>query len=59
GRWFDRCGPDRGGMRVGLRATRHTAEGASQPLLLHWDLTAAMLHGPEIPGEFNSDSQRC
>ncbi|AEQ94395.1 hypothetical protein XOC_0141 [Xanthomonas oryzae pv. oryzicola BLS256] len=49
GRWFDRFGTDLGGMRVELRGTRHTADGASQPLLLHWDLTAAVLHGPEIP----------
>ena len=44
GRWFDRFGTDLGGMRVTLRGLRggvtHTA---------HWDLTAPMLHGPEIP----------
>ncbi|WP_162301096.1 saccharopine dehydrogenase NADP-binding domain-containing protein [Xanthomonas prunicola] len=49
GRWFDRFGTDLGGMRVELRGARPTADGASQALVLHWDLTAAMLHGPEIP----------
>ncbi len=44
GRCFDRFGTDLGGMRVTLRGQRggvaHT---------VHWDLTAPMLHGPEIP----------
>jgi saccharopine dehydrogenase-like NADP-dependent oxidoreductase len=44
GRCFDRFGTDLGGMRVTLRGLRggvaHT---------VHWDLTAPMLHGPEIP----------
>lgn len=44
GRWFDRFGSDLGGMRVELRGLR---EGRVQAL--HWDLTAPMLHGPEIP----------
>lgn len=49
GRWFDRFGTDLGGMRVELRGTCDGTDGASRPLVLHWDLTAAMLHGPEIP----------
>ncbi|MCC4617986.1 saccharopine dehydrogenase NADP-binding domain-containing protein [Xanthomonas campestris pv. asclepiadis] len=48
-RWFDRLGTDLGGMRVELRGTRHHQSGDRQPLLLQWDLTAPMLHGPEIP----------
>ncbi|MEB2185391.1 saccharopine dehydrogenase NADP-binding domain-containing protein [Xanthomonas campestris pv. campestris] len=44
GRWFDRFGTDLGGMRVTLRGERD-----GQPLTVHWDLTAPMLHGPEIP----------
>ncbi|MBB5865335.1 saccharopine dehydrogenase NADP-binding domain-containing protein [Xanthomonas sp. 3058] len=44
GRWFDRFGTDLGGMRVQLRGVRD-----GQPLVLNWDLTAPMLHGPEIP----------
>lgn len=44
GRWFDRFGSDSGGMRVTLRGQR---DGVAQTL--HWDLTAPMLHGPEIP----------
>ena len=43
-RAFDRFGSDLGGMRVTLRGLR---EGRA--LTLHWDLTAPMLHGPEIP----------
>ena len=43
-RAFDRFGSDLGGMRVTLRGLR---EGRT--LTLHWDLTAPMLHGPEIP----------
>ncbi|WP_033479620.1 saccharopine dehydrogenase family protein [Xanthomonas citri] len=49
GRWFDRFGTDLGGMRVELRGTCDGRDGTSRPLVLHWDLTAAMLHGPEIP----------
>jgi saccharopine dehydrogenase-like NADP-dependent oxidoreductase len=44
GRWFDRFGSDLGGMRASLHGER-----AGRPLTLHWDLTAPMLHGPEIP----------
>ena len=44
GRWFDRFGTDEGGMRVTLRGLRD-----GLPHRVHWDLTAAMLHGPEIP----------
>ncbi len=44
GRWFDRFGTDLGGMRVTLRGQRG---GVAH--VLHWDLTAPMLHGPEIP----------
>ncbi|WP_311238136.1 MULTISPECIES: saccharopine dehydrogenase NADP-binding domain-containing protein [unclassified Xanthomonas] len=44
GRWFDRFGTDLGGMRVELAGERD-----GQPLTVRWDLTAAMLHGPEIP----------
>lgn len=44
GRWFDRFGTDRGGMRVTLRGLRG---GVTHRV--HWDLTAPMLHGPEIP----------
>ncbi|SBV50844.1 hypothetical protein XBLMG947_1626 [Xanthomonas bromi] len=44
GRWFDRFGTDLGGMRVEL-----AGEHDGQPLTVRWDLTAAMLHGPEIP----------
>lgn len=44
GRCFDRLGSDLGGMRVSLRGERD-----GRPLQLHWDLTAPMLHGPEIP----------
>ncbi|WP_372393853.1 saccharopine dehydrogenase family protein [Xanthomonas sp. NCPPB 3582] len=45
GRWFDRFGTDLGGMRVCLRGIGQQG----QPLQLDWDLTAPMLHGPEIP----------
>lgn len=48
-RWFDRFGTDLGGMRVELRGTSHPQTGDPRPLRLQWDLTAAMLHGPEIP----------
>ncbi|NIJ82230.1 saccharopine dehydrogenase family protein [Xanthomonas cannabis] len=50
-RWFDRFGSDLGGMRVELRGTGQAtaAQGAARPLQLQWDLTAPMLHGPEIP----------
>ncbi|KRG88100.1 saccharopine dehydrogenase [Stenotrophomonas daejeonensis] len=44
GRCFDRFGSDLGGMRVTLRGLRDGVEHT-----LHWDLTAPMLHGPEIP----------
>ncbi|WP_433853137.1 saccharopine dehydrogenase family protein [Stenotrophomonas nitritireducens] len=44
GRWFDRFGTDLGGMRVTLRGQRG---GVAHRV--HWDLTAPMLHGPEIP----------
>lgn len=44
GRWFDRFGTDEGGMRVTLRGL---LDGL--PHRVHWDLTAPMLHGPEIP----------
>ncbi|SEM19837.1 Saccharopine dehydrogenase, NADP-dependent [Pseudoxanthomonas sp. GM95] len=44
GRWFDRFGTELGGMLVELRGTR---EG--QAHALRWELTAPMLHGPEIP----------
>jgi len=44
GRCFDRFGTDLGGMRVQLRGLR-----AGRERILHWDLTAPMLHGPEIP----------
>lgn len=44
GRWFDRFGTDLGGMRITLRGQR----GGLQHTV-HWDLTAPMLHGPEIP----------
>ncbi len=44
GRWFDRFGTDLGGMRITLRGQRAGLEHR-----LHWDLTAPMLHGPEIP----------
>lgn len=44
GRWFDRFGSDLGGMRVSVRGQR-----SGQRLECHWDLTAPMLHGPEIP----------
>ncbi|WP_241688334.1 saccharopine dehydrogenase family protein [Pseudoxanthomonas composti] len=44
GRWFDRFGTDRGGMLVELRGLR---DGSDQAL--RWELTAPMLHGPEIP----------
>lgn len=44
GRWFDRFGTDLGGMRITLRGQRGGVAHA-----LHWDLTAPMLHGPEIP----------
>lgn len=44
GRRFDRFGSDLGGMRVELRGLRNGKEQ-----VLHWDLTAPMLHGPEIP----------
>ncbi len=44
GRWFDRFGTDLGGMRIELRGQR-----GGQPHTLHWELTAPMLHGPEIP----------
>lgn len=44
GRWFDRFGTDLGGMRVTLRGQRGGLEHT-----VHWDLTAPMLHGPEIP----------
>jgi len=44
GRWFDRFGTDLGGMRVTLRGQRGGVEHS-----VHWDLTAPMLHGPEIP----------
>lgn len=44
GRWFDRFGTDLGGMRVTLRGLRN-----GLPHHCHWDLTAPMLHGPEIP----------
>ena len=43
-RWFDRFGSDLGGMRITLRGQR----GGLQHTV-HWDLTAPMLHGPEIP----------
>ncbi|MCF8819754.1 saccharopine dehydrogenase NADP-binding domain-containing protein [Xanthomonas campestris] len=48
-RLFDRFGTDLGGMRVELRGTSHPQAGDPRPLRLQWDLTAAMLHGPEIP----------
>jgi hypothetical protein len=44
GRIFDRFGSDLGGMRVELRGLHDGRER-----VLHWDLTAPMLHGPEIP----------
>lgn len=44
GRGFDRFGTDLGGMRVTLQGLH-----AGQPRTVHWDLTAPMLHGPEIP----------
>lgn len=44
GRWFDRFGSDLGGMRVSVRGQHN-----GQRLECHWDLTAPMLHGPEIP----------
>lgn len=44
GRCFDRFGTDLGGMRVTLRGLRDGVEHG-----VHWDLTAPMLHGPEIP----------
>jgi len=44
GRWFDRFGSDLGGMSVVLRGERD-----GRPQVLRWDLTAAYLHGPEIP----------
>ncbi|KAB7768850.1 saccharopine dehydrogenase family protein [Xanthomonas maliensis] len=44
GRWFDHFGSDLGGMRVELQGQR-----AGKTCTLRWDLTAAMLHGPEIP----------
>ncbi len=44
GRCFDRFGTDLGGMRVTLRGLRDGVEHT-----VHWDLTAPMLHGPEIP----------
>ncbi|MCH1910003.1 saccharopine dehydrogenase NADP-binding domain-containing protein [Stenotrophomonas sp. Y6] len=44
GRCFDRFGTDLGGMRVTLRGQRG---GVAHRV--HWDLTAPMLHGPEIP----------
>ncbi|MEN5209653.1 saccharopine dehydrogenase NADP-binding domain-containing protein [Stenotrophomonas terrae] len=44
GRWFDRFGTDLGGMRITLRGQR-----GGLAHCLHWDLTAPMLHGPEIP----------
>ncbi len=44
GRWFDRFGTDLGGMRVTLRGQRG---GVAHRV--YWDLTAPMLHGPEIP----------
>ncbi|WP_269789592.1 saccharopine dehydrogenase NADP-binding domain-containing protein [Stenotrophomonas sp. Iso1] len=44
GRCFDRFGTDLGGMRVTLRGQR-----GGQEHTVHWDLTAPMLHGPEIP----------
>lgn len=43
-RGFDRFGSDLGGMRVALRGLC-----AGTPQTVHWDLTAPMLHGPEIP----------
>ncbi|NIJ77624.1 hypothetical protein FHT08_002707 [Xanthomonas campestris] len=48
-RWFDRLGTDLGGMRVELRGIGHAETSSRQPLRLQWDLTAPMLHGPEIP----------
>lgn len=44
GRWFDRFGTDLGGMRITLRGQRGGLQHS-----VHWDLTAPMLHGPEIP----------
>lgn len=44
GRGFDRFGTDLGGMRVELRGLR-----GGQQHTVYWDLTAPMLHGPEIP----------
>ncbi|MGV8961748.1 MAG: saccharopine dehydrogenase family protein [Stenotrophomonas sp.] len=44
GRWFDRFGTDLGGMRITLRGQR-----GGRAHVLYWDLTAPMLHGPEIP----------
>jgi hypothetical protein len=44
GRWFDRFGSDLGGMLVELRGLRD-----GHPQVLRWELTAPMLHGPEIP----------
>lgn len=44
GRSFDRFGTELGGMRMQLRGLRD-----GQERVLHWDLTAPMLHGPEIP----------
>lgn len=51
GRWFDRFGTDLGGMRVDLRGQAHAVDAGETavPLWLQWDLTAPMLHGPEIP----------
>ncbi|MCC4587844.1 saccharopine dehydrogenase NADP-binding domain-containing protein [Xanthomonas sp. NCPPB 1067] len=45
GRCFDRFGTELGGMRVRLRGVGQQG----LPLQLDWDLTAPMLHGPEIP----------
>jgi saccharopine dehydrogenase-like NADP-dependent oxidoreductase len=44
GRWFDRFGTDLGGMRVTLQGLH-----AGRPRSVYWDLTAPMLHRPEIP----------
>lgn len=44
GRWFDCFGTDLGGMRVTLQGLRN-----GRLHTVYWDLTAPMLHGPEIP----------
>ena len=44
GRWFDRFGSELGGMRVSVQGLR-----AGLPHSVQWELTAPMLHGPEIP----------